>query len=176
MFNVFRTRVSVQEADPLKVDAEGLVIPANDHLWMGSGVGGSIKKGGGEEIEIEAVQQGPAQLGQAIATGAGGLMLRRLYHAVLAGQDLKTQHEQIRPALAAALGAAARDRVACLAVAPLEDEEKLGAFHEAAREVVGALLDELGGETSLREIVLVVSSPEGQDAYRKALLDALGGG
>ncbi len=173
MFNIFGTRIDVHKGSPLEVKAEGLVIPANDHLWMGTGIGGTIKKEGGAEIEVEAVRQGPAQLGQAIPTGGGSLSFRRIYHAVLAGQDLKIDHGQIRPALTAAMQAAAQDGVTRLAVAPLENEEMIGAFHDASREVVGVLVGELAKETCVREVILTVTVEEGRRAYRQAFHNAL---
>jgi O-acetyl-ADP-ribose deacetylase (regulator of RNase III) len=175
VFHIFGTRIDVRTADPLSVEADGLVIPANDHLWMGTGLGGTVKKRGGEAIEIAAVRQGPAELGQAIATEAGELGFRRLYHAVVAGQDLKPHHDRIGPALRAALAAASKDGLQRVAVAPLEDETLIGAFHVAAGEVVRALLDVLGGATKLQEIILVTHGEEGRSAYRQALHEGLSG-
>lgn len=175
MFNIFGTRIDLRAADPLSVEADGLVIPANDHLWMGTGLGGAVKKRGGEAIEIAAVRQGPAQLGRAIATEAGTLPFRRLYHAVLAGQDLKPHHDQIAPALRAALEAASAEGLQRVAIAPLEDEALAGPFHEAASEVVRALLEALGGSSRLQEVILVTQGDEGRKAYRQALHAGLSG-
>ncbi len=175
MFNIFGTRIDLRVADPLAVEADGLVLPANDHLWMGTGLGGAAKKRGGESIEIAAVRQGPAQLGRAIATEAGALPFRRLYHAVLSGQDLKPQHDQIAPALRAALEAASAEGLQRVAVAPLEDEALTGAFHEAAIQVVRALLDVLGKATRLQEVILVTQGEGGRTAYRQALHAGLSG-
>ncbi len=174
MFNVFRTRVSVQVSEPTRLDAEGLVIPANDHLWMGSGSGVAIKRAGGEEIEVDAVRQGPVALGSAVATSGGTLSFRRVYHAVVMGQDLKVRHEQIRPALTAALRMAVGDKLSTLVISAVESEELSRPFHEAAREVVAVLFDELGGPTSLQSVSLAVQKAESRDAYRQAFLAILG--
>ncbi len=176
MFNIFGTRIDVCIEDPLKVEADGLVIPANDHLWMGAGLAGTVKKEGGEEIEVEAVRQGPAHLGQAVATAGGSLPYRRIYHAVLAEQDLRIHHEQIGPVLAAVFATASKDGIERLAVAPLESEELIGAFHDAARALVTALLEQLDGEGAPQELVLLVSTDEAKDAYRQAFLAGLGAG
>lgn len=176
MFNIYGTRIDVQIVDPLKVEAEGLVIPANDHLWMGTGLGGAIKKIGGEEIEAEAVQQGPAQLGQTLSTGGGKLSFGRLYHAVIAGQDLKAQHPSIAGAVRGAVTRAGQDGLKRLAFAPLESEEMVGPFHDAAREIVSALLDALAEKTPLEMIILTTVKEECRDIYRQALLAGLGAG
>ena len=175
MFNIFQTRVALAEGDPLGVEAEGLAIPANDHLWMGAGLPGTIKKEGGEEIEAEAIQQGPASLGSAIATGSGTLGCRRIFHLVVTGQDLKTQTEAIRPAVRAALSAAAGEGFTRLAIAPLEDEENLAAFRAAADQVIAALLEGLSEPSSLQEILLLTGSEGARESYRQALHHAMQG-
>jgi len=176
MFHIFGTRVDLRLGEPAGLEAEGLVVAANDHLWMGSGAALALKQAGGEEIEIEAVRQGPLTLGSAVATGAGKLGFRRAYHAVVMGQDQKTRQEALEPALKAALGLAGRDRLASLAIAPLESEELAGAFREAAGHIVAALSDALGGETALKSVTLVVSKEDSREAYRRAFHEWLGGG
>ena len=175
MFNVFGSRIDIQVLDLLKTDAEGLVLPANDHLWMGAGPALRVKQAGGEAIEVDAVRQGPLALGTAVGTDAGTLALRRIYHAVVMGQDLKTRHDQIAPALAAALQLAFKDRLASLALAPLESEELTGPFHDAAQIVVTALFDALGRSSTLKSVLLVTAKPESRDTYRQAFLRVLGG-
>jgi len=176
VFNIFATRVEVEEGEVLKADAEGLLLAANDHLWMGAGTALAIKQAGGEEIEVEAVRQGPLAIGETAATGGGRLAFRRIYHAVVMGQDLKVQHAQLATALRSALAAAARDGLRSMAVAPLESEELTGPFHEAARLVVEACFEELSGETSLEKVRLMTSKPESRTAYREAFHAVLGGG
>jgi O-acetyl-ADP-ribose deacetylase (regulator of RNase III) len=73
----------------LPVDA--ITNAANDHLWMGAGVAGAIKRRGGPSIEAEAVSKGPVPVGTAVATGAGGLTARHVIHAAVMGQDLRTE-------------------------------------------------------------------------------------
>jgi O-acetyl-ADP-ribose deacetylase (regulator of RNase III) len=63
---------------------------------MGSGVAGAIKRAGGEEIEREAVPQGPIEVGEAVATGAGRLPARWVIHGAVMGQDLRTNAELVR--------------------------------------------------------------------------------
>ncbi len=78
----------------LNVDAIGNA--ANDHLWMGAGVAGAIKRAGGKEIEREAVAQGPIGIGDAVATGGGSLTARWVVHGAVMGQDLQTNAHAVR--------------------------------------------------------------------------------
>ena len=63
---------------------------------MGGGVAGAIKRAGGEEIEREAIQQGPIEVGDAVATGAGRLPARWVIHGAVMGQDLQTNADLVR--------------------------------------------------------------------------------
>ena len=68
---------------------------ANNHLWMGAGVAGALKRAGGEEIEREAVAKGPIAVGEAVATGAGRLPARWVIHGAVMGQDLRTNTQLV---------------------------------------------------------------------------------
>ena len=85
-----RLELSVVEGDIAALDVDAIANAANDHLWMGSGVAGAIKRAGGEEIEREAVALGPVAIGEAVATGAGRLRARHVIHGAVMGQNLRT--------------------------------------------------------------------------------------
>jgi len=88
--------LSIVEGDITQQDADAIVNAANNHLWMGAGVAGAIKRKGGEEIEQEAVAKGPIAVGEAVATTAGNLNARYVIHGAVMGQDLKTDYHKIR--------------------------------------------------------------------------------
>ena len=83
-------RLEVVEGDITTLEVDAIANAANDHLWMGAGVAGAIKRGGGEEIEREAVAKGPIEVGDAVATGAGRLKAKHVIHGAVMGQDLRT--------------------------------------------------------------------------------------
>jgi O-acetyl-ADP-ribose deacetylase len=88
--------LEVREGDIASIEADAIANAANDRLWMGAGVAGAIKRAGGDEIEQEAMAQGPISLGSAVATGAGRLAARRVIHGAVMGQDLRTNAELVR--------------------------------------------------------------------------------
>lgn len=55
--------IEIIQGDITSSDCEAIVNAANNHLWMGSGVAGAIKRKGGEVIEKEAMAQGPIAVG-----------------------------------------------------------------------------------------------------------------
>lgn len=82
--------LSVVDGDITQLDVDAIANAANNHLWMGAGVAGAIKRAGGEEIEREAVALGPIEVGDAVVTGAGRLRARWIIHGAVMGQDLHT--------------------------------------------------------------------------------------
>jgi len=98
-----RTRIEIVKGDISLQDTDAIVNAANDHLWMGAGVAGAIKRNGGREIEAEAVKKGPIEIGHAVSTGAGRLRAKYVIHAAVMGQDLNTNSEAIQNATASSL-------------------------------------------------------------------------
>ena len=82
--------LSVVDGDITQLEVDAIANAANNHLWMGAGVAGAIKRAGGEEIEREAVALGPIEVGDAVVTGAGRLPSRWIIHGAVMGQDLHT--------------------------------------------------------------------------------------
>jgi O-acetyl-ADP-ribose deacetylase len=89
------TELQVVDGDITALDVDAIANAANNHLWMGSGVAGAIKRAGGEDIERQAVAQGPIEVGDAVATDAGRLSARWVVHGAVMGQDLRTDDELV---------------------------------------------------------------------------------
>jgi O-acetyl-ADP-ribose deacetylase (regulator of RNase III) len=98
-----KKKISVRQGDITDSTADAIVNAANNHLWMGSGVAGAIKRKGGDSIEKEAVSKGPIPVGEAVATKAGSLSSKYVIHAAAMGQDLLTDERKIADATGNAL-------------------------------------------------------------------------
>lgn len=107
--------VEVIKGDITAQDTVAIVNAANNHLWMGGGVAGAIKRKGGEIIEEEAVAQGPISIGQAVITTGGNLKAKYVIHAAGMGQDLKTDSEKIKMATHNSLLLAEKNTIASIA-------------------------------------------------------------
>lgn len=106
--------LEVVRGDIAEQETEAIVNAANDHLWMGAGVAGAIKRKGGEVIEEEAAAQGPVEIGQAVLTSAGALKTKHVIHAVVMGQDLHTDAQKIQAATRNALKLAETKQIGSL--------------------------------------------------------------
>lgn len=98
MLKIGKTVIRLEKGDITEMNVDAIVNAANNHLWMGAGVAGAIKRKGGEEIEREAVSKGPIPVGEAVVTRAGRLKAKYVIHAAVMGQDLKTSERMIREA------------------------------------------------------------------------------
>jgi len=87
--------IRIIKGDITESTADAIVNAANNHLWMGAGVAGAIKRKGGQQIEDEAVSKGPIPVGEAVATTAGSLPNKYVIHAAVMGQDLETDENKI---------------------------------------------------------------------------------
>jgi O-acetyl-ADP-ribose deacetylase (regulator of RNase III) len=157
----------VVEGDIAALGVDAIANAANDHLWMGAGVAGAIKRAGGEEIEREAVAKGPIAVGDAVATGAGTLAARWVIHAAVMGQDLRTSAGAIQAATRRTLEVA--DGLGAESLALPAFGTGVGGFplDECARLMVAAT--RAYEPRTLRRVVFAVYGAEAETAFRTAL-------
>jgi O-acetyl-ADP-ribose deacetylase (regulator of RNase III) len=159
--------LEVVEGDIAAIAVDAVANAANNHLWMGAGVAGAIKRAGGEKIEQEAMAQGPIDVGDAIATGAGRLPARWVIHAAVMGQDLATSADAIRRATRRTLELA--DELGAESLALPAFGTGVGGFplDECARIMV-AEAGAVEGRV-LRRVAFVVYGADAEVAFRSAL-------
>jgi O-acetyl-ADP-ribose deacetylase (regulator of RNase III) len=79
-------KILLQEGDITRVTADAIVNAANSALAGGGGVDGAIHRAGGPEImrELDEIRarSGGCPTGSAVATGAGRLPAKHVFHAV----------------------------------------------------------------------------------------------
>jgi O-acetyl-ADP-ribose deacetylase (regulator of RNase III) len=157
----------VREGDITSLKVDAIANAANDHLWMGAGVAGAIKRAGGEEIEREAVQQGPIEVGEAVATTAGRLPARWVIHGAVMGQDLQTNADLVRRTTESCLRAA--DELGAESIALPAFGTGVGGFplEECARIMVEAA--RAHEPSSLKRIVFAVFGPDAKAAFERTL-------
>jgi O-acetyl-ADP-ribose deacetylase (regulator of RNase III) len=159
--------LEIVEGDITALAVDAICNAANDHLWMGAGVAGAIKRAGGDEIEREAVAKGPIATGQAIATGAGHLPARYVIHGAVMGQDLSTNGELIARTTRSCLELA--DELGCESLALPAFGTGVGGFplDECARLMVDVARSYV--PQSLGRVVFAVFGNEAAEAFRRAL-------
>ena len=160
-------QLEVVEGNIAELEVDAIANAANNHLWMGAGVAGAIKGAGGVEIEREAVEKGPIEIGDAVATGAGSLRALHVIHGAVMGQDLRTDAETIARTTTRVLEVA--DEIGARSLALPAFGTGVGGFplEECAAIMVGrARAYEPAG---LERVVFAVYGEEAEEAFRAAL-------
>jgi len=149
-------RIEVRQGDITQIAVDAVVNAANNHLWMGGGVAGALKRSGGREIEAEAMSKGPIPVGEVVATTAGNLPVRYVIHAAVMGQDLQTDAEKIRQATRNSLIRA--DELGIRAIAFPALGTGVGGFPlgECARIMINEVMQYSVGGSALERVVFVL--------------------
>jgi O-acetyl-ADP-ribose deacetylase (regulator of RNase III) len=160
--------IVTQQGDIAQVKADAVVNPANSQGAMGGGLGGALKRLGGEVIEEEAMKQAPIPIGEAVATSAGSLPFRYVVHApTMAAPGERSTVEAVRQATLAARMCGDSYGVKVLAMPGLG--AGVGGLSPAsAAEVIVETLRNY--ETaSIRKVILIDQEADMARAFRDAL-------
>ena len=149
--------ITVRQGDITTFEGDAVVNAANNHLVLGAGVAGAIRRAGGATIQDECDRHGPIRVGQAAITGAGGLRARWVIHAAAMG-DEPVSARSIRDSTLASLALASEHRVTRIAFPVLGSGTGGFGFTEAATIMRDAIA-ESPDTAPLDEIVFYGFSP-----------------
>lgn len=152
------------------VQTDAIVNAANSALAGGGGVDGAIHRAGGPTIMQECRKIGGCPTGKAVATTAGRLKARYVFHAV---GPIYGHHENAENLLASAyqacLDLAEQYKLASIAFPSLST----GAFRYpltlAAPIALGTVIEHIKKLTSLQQVTFVLFDARTYSAYEQAL-------
>jgi O-acetyl-ADP-ribose deacetylase (regulator of RNase III) len=75
-------KIELTQGDITALAVDAIVNAANEHLQLGGGVAGAIRRKGGSSIQAECDRIGGCPTGSAVVTGGGALPARWVVHAV----------------------------------------------------------------------------------------------
>ena len=162
-------RIELWNGDICDLEVDAIVNPANVTLWMATGVGGAIKRAGGDEVEFAAVRQAPQPLGAAILTTAGRLAAKAVIHAVSLDRDRRTSGPVIEAAARAAMARAREIGAASVAFPALGTGVGGFPLDEAARITVAAVRDELANSPGIQHVIFALRGAAAYEAFGRAL-------
>ncbi|MFH0990296.1 MAG: macro domain-containing protein [bacterium] len=163
--------ISIVKGDISAQETDAIVNAANNHLWMGSGVAGAIKRRGGSQIEQEAVSQGPIDVGQVILTTAGSLKTKAVIHAAVMGQDLHTSAELIKRSTHASFCLAEQKQFHSISIPALGTGVGGFSLHHCATLMIGEAIEFLLGARNLHQIRFVLYNDEAKTIFEHELKD-----
>jgi O-acetyl-ADP-ribose deacetylase (regulator of RNase III) len=166
--------IELLDDDLAAQDVDAVVNAANDHLWMGAGVAGALKRHGGVEIERDAMALGPIAVGACVMTAGYRLPARHVIHAAVMGQDLRTSAAVVERATACALQLAAQERLTSMALPALGTGVGGFALDACARVMVGAVTRCSEAPGTLRLVRFVLFGHAAYRAFAEVAADLLG--
>jgi O-acetyl-ADP-ribose deacetylase len=163
-------RVELWNGDICDLEVDAIVNAANVSLWMSTGVGGAMKRAGGDAIEFAAIRQGPVELGEAIVTPGGALAARYVIHAISLDRDRRTSGEAIERAVRSAFARARELNITSLAFPALGTGVGGFPLDEAARITVQAVHDELPRSPGIAHVIFALRGIATYKAFEAALV------
>src|SRR6201992_4496716 len=110
-------QVHVAKADLCALPATPVVNPANSLGIMGGGIGGALRRQGGDVIQQAAMAAAPIAVGAALVTTAGQLPAKNVIHVpTMEEPGMMIGAENVRRAARAALIAADRHHFKTIAI------------------------------------------------------------
>jgi O-acetyl-ADP-ribose deacetylase (regulator of RNase III) len=167
-------RIELWNGDICDLEVDAIVNAANLSLWMATGVGGAIKRAGGDAIEFAAVRQAPVPIGGAIVTTAGALAARFVIHAVSLDRDRRTSAAIIDAAVRSALARARENGVTSIAFPALGTGVGGFPLDEAALVTVQAVRDELAESPTIQHVIFAMRGAAAYHAFETALTATAG--
>jgi len=159
--------IIVKLGDLTQINCDAIINPANSYGYMGGGLAGAIKRVGGAEIEKEAVNRAPIDIGKAVSTSAGNLPCKYVIHApTMKRPAMRTSVENVRLATQAALRLAKEMGLSSIAI-PGMGTGVGGVAHQKAAETIVKIAKEF--EDSFETIFLVDRNKEMADSFNVSL-------
>jgi O-acetyl-ADP-ribose deacetylase len=167
--HIGKGHITIVLGDIADQETDVIVNAANNHLWMGAGVAGAIKRKGGVAIEREAMAKGPIPIGTAVITSAGTLNAKRVIHAAVMGQDLHTNAECIEKATRGSLWLAEQERMTSISLPALGTGVGGFSVFRCASVMMGVAIEFMINAATLREIRFVLFEQEAKEAFENEL-------
>ena len=162
-------RIELWNGDICDLEVDAIVNAANLSLWMSTGVGGALKRAGGDSIEFAAVRQAPVPLGGAIVTPAGQLAAKAVIHAVSLDRERRTSGPVIDAAVRSAMARAREIGATSIAFPALGTGVGGFPLQEAAQISVDAVRDELVNSPLIEHVIFALRGSAAYEAFSKAL-------
>ena len=173
-YRVNGTTLALMQGNIVDAQVDAIVNAANAGLAGGGGVDGAIHRAGGSTIMEECRRIGGCPTGSAVATGAGRLQARYIFHAV---GPIYGHHQDDARLLAnayqACLDLAEQYAVKSIAFPSISTGAYGYPLVEATQIALHTVIEHVKKPTSLQQVLFVLFGEETYRAYEKALGDLL---
>ena len=164
-----RTQLELVQGDITDMEVDAVVNAANEHLQLGEGVAGAIRRKGGASIQEECNRIGSTPVGTAVMTGAGHLKARQVIHAVGPRMGEGDEDRKLAAAVRSALALADRRGMKSIALPALSTGIFGFPMERAARIMLTEIHRYLQGGTKLERVLVVLWGDDAFELWRREL-------
>ena len=173
-YKLLGTTLVLLRGNIVDVHVDAIVNAANSALAGGGGVDGAIHRAGGPVIMEECRKIGGCLTGRAVATSAGRLNAKYIFHAV--GPIYEHHHDAehlLASAYEACLELAEQHQVNSIAFPSISTGVYGYPLKEAAPIALQTVIDHLKKPTSLQQVMFVLFSNDDYAMYEQTLIGLL---
>lgn len=164
--------LALLQGDITQVRADAIVNAANSGLRGGGGVDGAIHDAGGPSIMAECRKIGGCPTGSAVATTAGNLPAKYVFHAVgPIYHGRKEDAQLLASAYQSCLNLAEQKGIESIAFPSLSTGVYGYPLEEAAPIALHTIIEHVKKPTSLKQVTMVLYGNRAYQAFEKALQD-----
>ncbi len=164
--------LALLQGDITQVRADAIVNAANSGLRGGGGVDGAIHDSGGPSIMAECRKIGGCPTGSAVATTAGNLPAKYVFHAVgPIYHGRKEDAQLLASAYQSCLNLAEQKGIESIAFPSLSTGVYGYPLEEAAPIALHTIIEHVKKPTSLKQVTMVLYGNRAYQAFEKALQD-----
>jgi len=158
------------QGDIVKVQVDAIVNAANSALAGGGGVDGAIHRAGGPSIMQACRAIGGCPTGSAVATKAGRLSAKYVFHAVGPIYRGSLEDERLlKSAYQSCLNLAEQYNIASIAFPSLSTGVYGYPLHLAAPIALGTIIEHIKKPTSLKQVMMVLLGERSYQAFADTL-------
>jgi O-acetyl-ADP-ribose deacetylase (regulator of RNase III) len=162
--------LALLQGDIVKVQADAIVNAANAGLAGGGGVDGAIHRAGGPSIMEECRRIGGCPTGSAVATTAGGLPARYVFHAVGPVYYGRDEDERLlKSAYQSCLDLAEQYKLETLAFPSISTGVYGYPLELAAPAALRTVIEHIKKPTSLKRVTFVLFGDRSYQAFEQAM-------
>lgn len=148
-----KSAIELMQGDITDLDADAIVNAANEHLVLGGGVAGAIRRRGGPAIQEECNRIGSTFVGGAVITTGGNLKARHVIHAVGPRNGEGNEDEKLENATRNSLKRADENHLRSIAFPAISTGIFGFRVDRCAAIMLRVTLEYLRGETGIERVI-----------------------
>ena len=163
------TALELLDGDITELEVDAIVNPANEHLQLGGGVAGAIRKKGGKSIQEECDRIGGTPVGTAVLTNAGNLPVKHVIHAVGPKMGEGEEDRKLASAVRASLALADRQGLKSIALPAISTGTFGFPMDRCARITLTEIHRYIQGGTKLARVIVCLKGDDAFNTFRREL-------